>query len=169
MVLIFVASLNENMKLANVVQEQLLNVGTKSQIINLVELALPMYDSLKEQNDGIPQKALDLIPLMENATGYVVISPEYNFSLPPVLVNFVAWISRVGDDFRKLFTLKIIQLATHSGGGGTNVTQAMRNQFTNLGSIVMPREIITTYQKPLDTKSSERILSQFVNVINKQF
>ncbi len=169
MVLIFVASLNENMKLANVVQEQLTSLGIKNQIINLVELALPMYDSDKESKDGIPKKALDLIPPMEQAHAYVVISPEYNFSLPPVLVNFVAWISRSGDDFRKLFTLKTIQLATHSGGGGSNVTQAMRNQFTNLGAIVMPREIITTYQKPLDKSSSEKILSQFVSVLNKQF
>jgi len=38
----------------------------------------------------------------------------HNFSLPPVLLNAIAWVSRVGGDFRKLFTLKSIQLATSS-------------------------------------------------------
>ena len=163
MTLIFVASLNENMKLANILKEQLNSLGKQSEIVNLVELNLPMYDSYKEEHDGIPTKVNELIEKMKKADGYIFVSPEYNYSLPPVLVNTVAWVSRVGDDFRELFTLKTIQLATHSGGGGSDVMNAMRAQFTKLGSIVMPREIITTYQTPLRTDSSERILKQFVD------
>lgn len=164
MYLIFVASLNENMKLANTLQDQLIELGKESQIINLVDLDLPMYDSFKEEHDGIPKKIGTLIEDMKNASAYVFVSPEYNFSLPPVLVNTVAWISRVGDDFREVFTLKPIQLATHSGGGGSDVSNAMRSQFSKLGSLVMPREIITTYQTPLREDSSKRILEQFVQV-----
>ncbi len=164
MYLIFVASLNENMKLANTLQTQLKELRKESQIINLVDLNLPMYDSFKEEKDGIPKKIESLIEDMKNASAYVFISPEYNFSLPPVLVNTVAWISRVGDDFRDVFTLKPIQLATHSGSGGSDVSNAMRNQFTKLGSLVMPREIITTYQSPLRIDSSKRILEQFIQV-----
>lgn len=163
MYLIFVASLNENMKLANILKEQLNSLGKQSEIINLVDLNLPMYDSFKEEHDGIPTKVNELIEQMKNADGYIFVAPEYNYSLPPVLVNTVAWISRVGDDFRELFALKTIQLATHSGGGGADVINAMRVQFTKLGSIVMPREIITTYQTPLRSDSSERILKQFID------
>ena len=133
MILIFVASLNENMKLAKTLKEQLESLEQRSEIINLVELELPMYDSLKEEKDGIPRKINFLIEQMNQAQGYVFVTPEYNFSLPPVLVNTIAWISRVGDDFRKLFTLKPIQLATHSGGGGNDVSNVMRTQFTRLG------------------------------------
>lgn len=165
MVLIFVASLNENMKLAKKVQEQLASLDKESEIVNLVELELPMYDSVKEQNDGIPKVIDELVEKMKDSEGYIFISPEYNFSLPPVLVNFVAWVSRAGDDFRELFSMKKIQLATHSGGGGTDVSNAMRTQFTRLGSIVMPREIITTYQTPLNEKSSLGILNQYVQFI----
>lgn len=161
MILVFVASLNENMKLAKKLQLQLEELGKSSEIINLVELNLPMYDSIKEEKDGIPIKIQNLIEKMDKCEGYLVISPEYNFSLPPVLVNFVAWVSRTGDDFRKLFSMKKIQLATHSGGGGHDVSNAMRNQFTKLGSIVMPREIVTTYQNALNEKSSKKILKTF--------
>lgn len=168
---IFVASLNENMKLAKTLQELLTSLGKDSEIINLVELGLPMYDSGKEEKDGIPKKVNSLIEKMDKAEGYIFVSPEYNFSLPPVLVNTIAWISRVEDDFRKLFTLKTIQLATHSGGGGSDVSNAMRNQFTKLGSIIAPRDIITTYKLTLNRDSSKRILKQFIDIsdsLNKE-
>lgn len=167
MTLIFVASLNENMNLANKLQKQLEQLGKNSKIINLVELQLPMYDSLKEENEGIPKKALDLINEMKEAKDYIFVSPEYNYSLPPVLVNMVAWVSRVGDDFRALFANKAVLLASHSGGGGNDVINAMRNQFTKLNSFVMPREIIITYQKALNEKSSLKILSSFVEFSKK--
>lgn len=165
MILIFVASLNENMKLAKNLQEQLKNENLNSEIINLVELNLPMYDTLKEQNDGIPTKINELSEKMNKAEGFIFISPEYNFSLPPVLVNTIAWLSRIGDDFRALFTLKKIQLATHAGSGGQDALNAMRTQFTRLNAIVLPREILTTYIKALNLESSQRIISQFANIV----
>ncbi len=164
MYLIFVSSLNENMKLAKKLQVELKNKGKNSEIINLVELNLPMYDSLKEEKDGIPKGINSLISKMQEAKAYIFVSPEYNFSIPPVLSNYIAWISRADDDFRKVFTLKYIQLAVHAGGGGSDVSLAMRNQFTRLGSFVMPREIISTYQKPIEDGSLKKILDQFLSV-----
>lgn len=159
---ILVSSLNENMKLANILKDQLSSFDCEAQIVNLVNLGLPMYDSLKEEKEGIPKTIEPFIDLMEKSQGYIVVSPEYNFSIPPVLTNFIAWISRSNEDFRKVFNEKFILLATHSGGGGQDVINAMRSQFTKLGSIVMPREIVTTYQKALDTQSSEKIIKQFI-------
>lgn len=167
MILIFVASLNENMKLANTIKTKLNKQNIDSKIINLVNLNLPMYDTLKEQNDGIPQKALDLAKEMEEAKAYIFISPEYNFGVPPVLVNTIAWISRIGDNFRVLFSLKKIQLATHSGSNGLDLLNSLRSQFTRLGSIVMPREIIATYENPCKEDSLERILEQFKSFIKE--
>jgi chromate reductase, NAD(P)H dehydrogenase (quinone) len=167
MTLIFVASLNENMKLANTIKNKLDKQNIDSKIINLVELELPMYDTLKEQNDGIPQIALDLAKQMEEATAYIFVSPEYNFGVPPVLVNTIAWISRIGDNFRKLFTMKKIQLATHSGSNGQDLLNSLRSQFTRLGAVVMPREIIATYEKECKEDSLERILQQYINFIKE--
>jgi len=164
---ILVASLNENMKLAKKLQEQLNTLGKKSQIVNLVDLNLPLYDSYKEEMNGINKEIFSLIQLMENSDAYILVSPEYNGSIPPVLSNAIAWISRASDDFRKLFNEKVFLLATHSGGDGTGVTQAMRSQLMKLGSIVLSREIITTYEKELNEKSSLKILEQFVRFSQK--
>jgi NAD(P)H-dependent FMN reductase len=166
MYLIFVSTLNENAKLAKVIQKQLGELNENSEIINLVEQNFPMYDTIKEQNDGIPQNIKNITQKMENAKGYIFVTAEYNYSLPPVLSNFIAWVSRSDENFRKVFTLKFIQLATHSGSGGNDVMNAMRTQFTKLGAIVMPREIITTYQTSLNENSSKKILQQLIALTN---
>jgi NAD(P)H-dependent FMN reductase len=165
MILIFVASLNENMKLAKLIKQKLQNENKDVEIINLIDLDIPMYDTKKEQNDGIPQIIVELEKKMAVAEGYIFVSPEYNFSLPPVLVNMIAWISRIGDDFRKLFMMKKIQLATHSGSNGQDVLNAMRNQFTRLGAIVAPREVLTTYEKSANEQSIQRILKQYLTLL----
>ncbi len=167
MILILVASLNENVNLANQIKNELNNKSVDSKIINLVDLNLPIYDTSKEQNDGIPQIALDLAKDMEIATAYVVVSPEYNFSVSPVLVNTIAWVSRIGDDFRKLFDSRAIQLATHSGGNGVDLLNGLRVQFTKLGANVMTKEILTTYQNKCDDVTLENIFVEFINNIKK--
>lgn len=167
MYLILVASLNENMKLAHTIEKSLETMGIQSQIINLVDLDITLYDSAKELNDGIPSKIVTLSEQMKNASGYIVVSPEYNYSIPPSLTNVIAWLSRSGENFRELFTLKYVQLATHSGSGGNDVCNAMRSQFSKLGAIVAPREIVATYDKKVEEGSLKRILTQFVGISQK--
>jgi NAD(P)H-dependent FMN reductase len=167
MYLLLVASLNENMKLAKRIEKSLETLGIQSQIINLVDLNITLYDSSKETHDGIPSKILELSNTMKNATGYIVVSPEYNYSIPPSLTNVIAWLSRSGESFRELFALKYVQLATHSGSGGNDVCNAMRTQFSRLGAIVAPREIVTTPQKEVEEGSLQKILSQFVGISQK--
>ena len=47
---------------------------------------------------------------------WVICAPEYNGSIPPILSNFIAWLSISGDDFRNLFNGQPIAIATFSGG-----------------------------------------------------
>lgn len=156
------SSLNENMKLAKILKSQLRNLGKDSKIIDLLSLELPMYSS-KEESNGIPEPARDLVKEMKNAKGHIFISPEYNYLPAPVLVNTINWISRVSDDFRESFDLKPVQLATHSGSSDVScLMNSMRIQFTKLGSIVMPREIVTAYDKPLDKEKFLEILKQYI-------
>ena len=164
MYLLFVASLNENMNLAKRIEQSLETMGVKSETINLVDLDITLYDTSKELNEGIPSKIMELSNIMKNATGYIVVAPEYNFSIPPSLTNVIAWLSRCGESFRELFALKYIQLATHSGNGGNDVCNAMRMQFSKLGAIVAPREIVTAYGKTIEEDSLKRILMQFVSI-----
>lgn len=166
MIVIFVSSLNENMKLATILHEQLKSLDKESRIINLVELDLPLYTSYKEEHEGIPEIIHTLTAQMQEAQGYIFVTPEYNYSIPPMLTNAIAWISRSHPDFRSNFSNRVIQLATHSGSAGSDVMNAMRTQFIRLGAVVMPREIITHYKAPLELEHSQRILHTFVTFIN---
>ncbi len=166
MYLIFVSSLEKNVELSNMINDSLESFGKHTEVINLVDLNIPMYDSFKENNDGVPEVVKSLASKMDKARGYVFVTPEYNFSIPPVQTNAIAWLSRIGDDFRKLFTMKYILLATHSGKGGQDVCNAMRTQFSKLGSMVMPREIIETHQKDIDSAAVERVVKKFADVAN---
>ena len=160
--LILVASIEQNMKLANSTQDQLGAVEQSSKVIDIVALDLPMYTSKREDEDGIPEVIGSLVEEMKHAKAYIFVAPEYNYSIPPTLTNFVAWVSRVGDDFRVLFSEKAILNATFSGGGGADVLNAMRVQFTKLGAMVMPREVLVNYSKPLNAESLQKTLSQLI-------
>jgi len=166
MLTIIVASLNENVKLANTLKTQLSDLGKKSEIINLIELDLPMYSSKKEEM-GISNEVFELATKLDSSKGYIVIAPEYNFSIPPVLTNAVAWISRVDKDFKKYFNQKNILLASHSGGAGNDVLRDMRNQFEKLGAKVLDNEILITYKKPLNKEYAKQTIEKFSTVCSQ--
>ncbi len=159
--LIIVASINENMKLAHRIENELTALSQSSKVIDIVALNLPMYTSKREE-DGIPESIVSLTEEMQATKGYIFVAPEYNYSIPPTLTNFVAWSSRVGDNFRVLFSEKAVLNATFSGGGGMDVLSAMRVQFTKLGAVVMPREVLTNYGKPLNLESLQKTLKQLI-------
>lgn len=145
---ILVASVNKNMELSQNIQEVVTELNAACEIINLVALDLPIYTSIQEEEKGIPDKAEALASRLQTFDAFIVVSPEYNGSMPPVLNNTIAWVSRVGDDFRAIFNQKFIALASHSGGGGMRGNDAVRAMFSYIGANVLSREIINNYSKP---------------------
>ncbi len=160
--LILLASSGENLKLANVLQQLLLGAETEAEIVNIMQLKLPLYDMDVEVNEGIPEKIYTLMEKMKEVNSYIVVAPTYNGSIPPVLSNAIAWISRADKDFRVLFNEKIILLCSHSLSDCSGLMLAMRQQFNKLGSIVLSREIGTTATKEFNEKSSLKTLEQFL-------
>jgi chromate reductase, NAD(P)H dehydrogenase (quinone) len=84
--------------------------------------------------------------------------------MPPVLNNAMAWTSRSTKDWRDAFNEKTVGLATHSGGGGTKGLQAMRMMFQHLGANVIAREILTTYEKPLNEETANNMIIQLIKL-----
>jgi chromate reductase, NAD(P)H dehydrogenase (quinone) len=159
MILILVSSQKKNMELANLFKEYLDNGATLCEIIDLVALDLPLYTS-KVENDRPPEVVFDLEKKLKNADALVFVAPEYNGSLPPVLNNSISWISRTGTDWRSSFNGKPALIATHSGGGGSQVLMAMRLQLSYLGVNVMGRQILTHKGKDLNHESMVSVLEE---------
>lgn len=161
---ILVASSNNNLKLGKKLQELAKEQGVESEIIDLVSLNLPLYNVLEEEKNGIPPAAKELAQKIIEFKSFIIIAPEYNGVMPPVLNNAISWISRATEDWRDAFNEKFVGLATHSGGGGTKVLQAMRLQFGHMGANILSREILTSYDKPLNEDSANSMISQLAKL-----
>ncbi|HIP27801.1 MAG TPA: NADPH-dependent oxidoreductase [Sulfurovum sp.] len=159
---ILVASVNKNMELALNIQEVVIELGAKSEVINLVALDLPMYTSIVEDEKGIPQEVKDLATKLLTYDALIIVSPEYNGSMPPVLNNAIAWVSRVGDDFRAIFNQKFVAIASHSGGGGMRGNDAVRAMFSYIGANVLSREIINNYSKEYKKDTVVGVMKELV-------
>lgn len=162
---ILVASVKKNMDLALNIQELITDLGAKSELINLVALDLPMYTSIIEDEKGIPQEVKDLSTYLQTFDAFIIVSPEYNGSMPPVLNNTIAWVSRVGDDFRAIFNQKFVALASHSGGGGMRGNDAVRAMFSYIGANVLSREIINNYSKEYKRETVVSVVKELVDYI----
>jgi len=159
---ILVSSVNKNMELALRLETEVKEQGAEVMFINLVELDLPMYTSLLEDEKGIPLKVQALTKTLIDCDAYIIVAPEYNGSLPPVLSNAIAWVSRTGENFRAVFNQKFIALATHSGGGGQKVMESMRIMFVYLGANVLSREIITNFSKAYNPKTAKSVIQELI-------
>lgn len=160
---IIVASVQKNMELALKIQEVTTELEAKSEIINLVALDLPMYTSILENEKGIPNEVYSLAKHLQTFDALIIVSPEYNGSMPPVLNNAIAWVSRVGDDFRAIFNQKFIALASHSGGGGMRGNDAVRAMFSYIGANVLSREIINNYSKEYKKETARSVIKELIS------
>ncbi len=158
--LIISATKNNNKLLADSLGETAKELSLEVKVICLEDYDLPVYTPSREK-EGIPENANTLTLLFANASSLTFCAPEYNGSMPPIVNNAIAWISRSGsEDWRAAFNGKPAVVATHSGGGGLKVTQAMRAQLEHLGAIVVPRPVVTNFSKTLNSESAMAILGQ---------
>ena len=161
---ILIASSNNNQKLGLKLQELALKQNCEVELINLVDLRLPLYSTVEEEENGIPEAVLDLATKILALKAFIIVAPEYNGVMPPVLNNAMAWTSRATKDWRDAFNEKIVGLATHSGGGGAKGLQAMRIMFQHLGANILAREILTTYEKQLNEESAIAMINSLVKL-----
>ena len=161
---ILVASAGNNRKLGEKLEEIAKAEGVETTVINLVDLDLPLYSTVEEEKNGLPETAKDLAEKILSLKAFIIVAPEYNGVMPPVLNNAMAWTSRSTDSWRDAFNEKIIGLATHSGGGGEKGLQAMRIMYQHLGANILAREILTTYQKPLNDDNAKKMIEQLVKL-----
>ena len=62
---ILVASAGNNRKLGDKLEEIAKGEGVETTVINLVDLDLPLYSTVEEERNGLPQTAKDLAEKME--------------------------------------------------------------------------------------------------------
>lgn len=56
---------------------------------------IPLYDADIQQEEGFPASVEALAEQIRNADGVVIVTPEYNYSVPGGLKNAIDWLSRL--------------------------------------------------------------------------
>jgi len=165
--LIISATNGSNLQLAELLTGFAEEEGASTEIIRLEDLNMQLFTPSNKESNGIPDAAIELTQKFINADALVLLSPEYNGSIPPVITNAIAWMSVAGDDFRAAFNGRFAVVGTHSGGGGFKVIEAMRSQLTHLGMIVLARTFQTSFSKQQNPDSARAIFKQLVSLTGK--
>jgi len=157
--LILAASTGKNLKLAMDILSAAELHGHEVDVMDLCALDLPMYTPESEKQHMGHQEIQSSMKRILHCDGMIVCAPEYNGSTPPVLTNFIAWVSVQSSNFRLLFNKRNVGLASVSGGGGQHVIMSMRMQFSFLGSNVLGRSIVVNKSKSLNSEAVEEMIA----------
>jgi len=85
---------------------------------------VPLYDGDVEADEGIPTQVAILKDAVAAADGLLLVTPEYNNSIPGVFKNAIDWMSRPPADASRVFRGKPVALIGASPGGfGTILSQ----------------------------------------------
>ena len=85
---------------------------------------IPLYDGDLEASQGIPAAVQALKARVIQADGLLLVTPDYNNSMPGVLKNAIDWLSRPPADIAKVFGARPVALMGASPGGfGTILSQ----------------------------------------------
>lgn len=97
--------------------------GTSIEIESIREI--PLYDGDVEAAQGIPAAVRRLKERIGGADGVLIVTPEYNNSMPGVLKNAIDWLSRPASDIGWVFRGQPVALmGATPGPGGTALSQA---------------------------------------------
>ena len=159
-IIIISASCGKNLELSQKFLEKSSEMKISSEILDLTTLDIPLFNPRIHSSENIPVKILKIKEKLFATEKWIICAPEYNGSIPPILTNFIAWLSISGDDFRDLFNGQPIAIATFSGGVGLELLTSLRIQLVHSGSQVLGRQLFSSFSKPIDSKTIEDIIQR---------
>lgn len=84
---------------------------------------IPLYDGDVEARDGLPAAVTELKRRIVAADGVLLVTPEYNNSIPGVFKNAIDWLSRPSAEIAHVFGRPFGVIGASMGPGGTNLAQ----------------------------------------------
>ncbi len=101
---------------------ELAPVGCTVEIASIKNI--PLYDGDLEAESGIPASVAALKDRVAAADGLLLVTPEYNNSIPGVFKNAIDWMTRPASDIARVFGERPVGLIGATPGGmGTTFSQ----------------------------------------------
>jgi len=109
-------------------------------LLDLREVMMPIYDGDLEEREGLPDGARRFRQRIAAAEALLIVTPEYNNSIPGGLKNAIDWASRRPD---QPFKGKPVLLLSASPGpfGGVRSVMALRLSLASLMAVVIPNTV----------------------------
>ena len=139
-----------NARLAAVAAHEIALAGAEVTRISLSDFPLPIYDGDLQARSGVPKHAVNLKRMIGTHHGVLIVTPEYNSSVPALVKNTIDWISRVQDPHEtrgQVFRDRTFAIAAASGGrlGGTRALAALRLILTACHAAVIPNQLALSF------------------------
>lgn len=131
---------------------------------------IPLYNADVEEQ-GFPEPVQEFKRKINEADGLLIVTPEYNYSIPGVLKNAIDWASRPPTD-SPLIGKPIALMGASTGGFGTVRGQLQLRQvfiFTSSFVMVKPEVYISRAQEKFDKNGNlidEMVLEQIRNLLH---
>jgi NAD(P)H-dependent FMN reductase len=127
-----------NNQLAGIVAAKVTEAGHDVESMTMRDVDSPTYDADVENADGMAPAAAKFRDALRAADAFIIVSPEYNFSIPGGLKNVIDWVSR-GADQPFMKRPGFLASASPSPIGGNRGLWALRIPLESLGAPVYPR------------------------------
>jgi NAD(P)H-dependent FMN reductase len=168
-----------NAKLAAVAAHALAKEGAEVTRISLSDFPLPIYDGDLQAKSGVPKHAVNLKRMMAAHHGVLIVTPEYNSSVPALVKNTIDWVSRVQDVHEtrgQVFRERVFAIASASGGrlGGARALAALRLILSACHAQVIPNQFALAFADDAydetyilknyrDAESMKALVGQFID------
>jgi chromate reductase len=131
--------------------------------------SFPHYNLDIQNESGFPPPVTAFADAVRAADGVIIVSPEYNWTIPGALKNAIDWISRLKD---QPFKGKPVALQSCSPSllGGARMQYHLRQSLTSIDALLLgrPEVIVTFAQNKFDEKTLELKDQSTIDVIKLQ-
>jgi chromate reductase, NAD(P)H dehydrogenase (quinone) len=169
-----------NARLAATAAYQFAQADAEVTRISLGDFPLPIYDGDLQSKSGVPKNAINLKRMIGAHHGVLIVTPEYNSSVPPLVKNTIDWVTRVQDapEARgQVFRETPFAIAAASGGrlGGTRALAALRLILSACHATVIPNQLALSFadqayddmdrlKHPADIEALKALVRQLIDV-----
>ena len=141
---------SHNARLAAAAGYQFAQAGAEVTRISLSDFPLPIYDGDLQSKSGVPKHAINLKRMMAAHHGVLIVTPEYNSSVPPLVKNVIDWVSRVQDVNETRYQVFrgrpfAIAAASESRLGGVRCLAALRLILSACQATVIPNQLALSF------------------------
>jgi len=126
-----------NTKLAKLAADVIKNHGGRVDLANMKEFDVPSFNQDLESNASRPKGAEEFYKRLLSNDAFIIVSPEYNGSMPGLIKNAIDWVSRYRPQpFNERHGL--LMSASPSMVGGNRGLWSLRIPLEHLGARIFP-------------------------------